>query len=213
MIKAIYAWHGEDTFVDRCRKHSINRILFAANDAQKFQIDHAFQNGFSVGLYTNPQWYGYPEAKVYRKTVADALARLTPTGKTLSVQFNNERHDPLYMLAILFWYRRQFQGRETSWCFEGRQGGWVGPMFRTKYAYTHPDIGTVQLGPDLLTNVEMVPQCYDGSMKPYDPFDTVKDLVDWGVPFNSITPMVGGEYANQHSRGADQYYYLQSRLP
>lgn len=211
-MRTVYAWHGEDANIDKLKRNRIDRIWFAAVDVTPTQIRHARANGFEAGIYTNPQWYDYPEARAFRDLIGEAVKRLSDGGP-LPVQINNERHDPLYMAAIMFWYRRAYQLRETSWCCEGYQGGWVGPMFRTNYTYTHPSVGTVQITPAVLANLELIPQSYDGNMNPYDPHDVVKDLVDWGCPYPAINPIVGGEYAPWTSRRANQHFYLQSRLP
>jgi hypothetical protein len=211
-MRTVYAWHKEDANIAKLQANRIERVWFAANDATLVQIRHARTNGFEAGIYTNPQWYGYPEAKDFRDLIQNAIRRLSD-GQPLPVQINNERHDPLYMMAIMFWYRRMYQVRGTSWNFEGYQGGWVGPMFRTTYSYTHSLVGTVQISPAVLANLELIPQAYDGSMNPYDPHDVVKDLVDWGCPYQAINPIVGGEYAPWTARRANQHFYLQSRLP
>jgi hypothetical protein len=216
-VKAVYAWHGEDANIPQCQKYGITRVLFPANDVQPFQIQHARTNGLEAGIYTNPQWYSFPDPKAYRDKITAELKRLADAGvntAAIPIQINNEVHDPEYMLRILFWYRRSYRQRSTSWCPEGYQGGWIGPgCLRTSYVYAAPGVGTVTLTGALLAGVEIVPQAYDGAMHPYDPHDVVKDLVDWGVPYQSVTPIVGGEYAAWTSRRANQYLYLQSRLP
>jgi hypothetical protein len=212
-MKAVYAWHGEDANIEKCKKYGITRILFPANDVQPFQIDNARANGFEAALYINPQWYGYPDPKAFRDRLTAEIKRIGRDNPKMPIQFNNEVHDPEYMLRILFWYRRSYGQRSTSWCLEGYQGGWMGPMLRTSYLYNALGVGPVVLTGAQLGGVEIVPQAYDGAMSPFDPHDVVKDLVDWGVPFSVVTPIVGGEYAGQSSRRANQYLYLQSRLP
>jgi hypothetical protein len=214
-VRTVYAWHGEDAHIDKLTRNRIERVWFAANDASPAQIKHARDNGFQTGIYVNPQWYDYPDAKVFRNKISEAIKRLVGGfADPLPVQINNERHDPVYMLAIMFWYRRSMQLRETAWNFEGYQGGWIGPIWRTSYSYTHADlVEPVTLTAALLANVELIPQCYDSVMNPYDPHDVVSDLVDWGVPHRAINPMKHGSYAVEWSRRKNQHFYRQSELP
>jgi hypothetical protein len=219
MIRTCYIWHGEDADVARLRKHGIHRALFAGGGspaARPEQIDAARAAGLQASIYMNPQWYGFPDAREFRIRISEAVARLA-RGGPLPVEINNERHDGEYMLQIMFWYRRSFRTRETSWCPEGYQGGWIGPdVFRKTYEYTHPSLeAPVTLGSSLMAGVEICPQAYDGDMNDFDPVDVKDDLVAWGVPYQSVHPVCDAASiaAFPPSRRVRQHFYLQSRLP
>jgi hypothetical protein len=219
MIRTIYVWHGDDADVTRLRKHGIHRVLFAGGGtpaARPEQIVAARNAGLQAGIYMNPQWYGFPDAREFRIRISEAVAKLAQGGP-LPVEINNERHDGEYMLQIMFWYRRSFRTRETSWCPEGYQGGWIGPdVFRKTYEYTHPSLeAPVTLGSSLMAGVEICPQAYDGDMNDFDPVDVKDDLVAWGVPYQSVHPVMDAASIDAFppSRRVRQHFYLQSRLP
>jgi hypothetical protein len=201
------------------RKHGIHRVLFAGGGdppARREQIIAAREAGLQASIYMNPQWYGFPDAREFRLRISEAVTKYAQGGP-LPVEINNERHDAEYMLQILFWYRRSFGTRETSWCMEAYQGGWIGPeVFRETYEYTHPALSApVTLGKSLLNAVELCPQAYDGDMNDYDPLDVKDDLVAWGIPYQSIHPVMDAASiaAFPPSRRTRQHFYLQSRLP
>jgi hypothetical protein len=219
MIRTIYVWHGDDADVTRLRKHGIHRVLFAGGGtpaARPEQIVAARNAGLQASIYMNPQWYGFPDAREFRIRISETVAKLAQGGP-LPVEINNERHDGEYMLQIMFWYRRSFRTRETSWCPEGYQGGWIGPdVFRKTYEYTHPSLeAPVTLGSSLMAGVEICPQAYDGDMNDFDPVDVKDDLVAWGVPYQSVHPVMYAASIDAFppSRRVRQHFYLQSRLP
>jgi hypothetical protein len=219
MIRTIYVWHGDDADVTRLRKHGIHRVLFAGGGtpaARPEQIVAARNAGLQASIYMNPQWYGFPDAREFRIRISETVAKLAQGGP-LPVEINNERHDGEYMLQIMFWYRRSFRTRETSWCPEGYQGGWIGPdVFRKTYEYTHPSLeAPVTLGSSLMAGVEICPQAYDGDMNDFDPVDVKDDLVAWGVPYQSVHPVMDAASIDAFppSRRVRQHFYLQSRLP
>jgi hypothetical protein len=216
MIRTVYVWHGEDADVAKLRRHGIQRALFAGGGspaAKPEQIAAARAAGLQASIYMNPQWYGYPDAREFRIRISEAVSKLA-VGGPLPVEINNEQHDGEYMLQIMFWYRRSFQTRETSWCMEAYQGGWIGPdVFRKTYVYEHPALDVpVTLGASLMGGVEICPQAYDFAMNDYDPVD---DLVAWGIPYQSIHPVCDAASiaAFPPSRRVRQHFYLQSRLP
>lgn len=181
----------------------MDTVFFSERTHSRAHLVYARQNGFRVGVYSNPQWYGFPAPRAYRDVVSRRLTALGVNREQCDVQFNIEKlaaqqagRDPNgYVVELFGWWRRSNAARATSWTFEGFQGGALYTAFR------HPN----------LTGTVLVPQAYDDRMGRFDSFGVVRDLVDWGAPFTRVLPFY--DAAEAGVRGASGFFYLQNRLP
>jgi hypothetical protein len=101
----------------------------------------------------------------------------------------------LYMRRLMYWWRRSNAQRATSWTMEGGQGGWFFEAMRS------PE----------LANVIFAPQSYHGNMTRWDSYGCVRDLVDWGVPYERVRPFYDAVELRTAYNGPG-YYYFEHRL-
>lgn len=194
------------------RQLGITHIFWDAHRHTRAHLEQARREGFKVGVYTNPQWFGFESAalsvseraKAYRTRVSQRLNQLGVNEEQCDVQFNIEKLAALeagladggnqFVIDLFYWWRRSRADRKTSWTMEGHQGGHFWPALR------HPN----------LAGTDFVPQAYDGNMRRWDTYGVVKDLVDWGVPFKRILPFTDAPEARiPYSEG---FFYLEHRL-
>lgn len=196
-MRAIWINEGDELDAPRCRAFGITRVYFSERAHSSTHIAQGRREGFEVGIYSNPQWYGFPDPKPMRDLLSRAVTRMDGDNKQLSVQLNYEPHNAAWAIEFFYWWRRARAARDTSWTMEGFQGGWCAE------ALLHPN----------LENTIAVPQCYSGSMQPWLTAAVVRDLVDWGVPLARIHPFVDAQFADWRASNVDVFYYMQHRLP
>jgi hypothetical protein len=205
-MKAIWVNEGaEVSSYDRLRQYGFTHVYWSERAHTKAHITQARGQNFQVGVYTNPQWYGYEPAKDNRLRVSRRVTALGGDDAQMDVQINHEKGAALaagqpdggnqYIIDWFTWWRKVRPQRETSWTMEGFQGGWFPQAFRSP----------------ALTGVTLVPQCYDGNMVPFDSFGVAKDLVDWGVDFKRILPIY--DAPEVFRRGSTGFFYMEHRLP
>jgi len=183
----------------------ITHVFFSERSHSWQHLQQARGNGFQVGIYTNPQWYGYSDPIQLAKNLSATLTNKFQAGSAgtqCDVQINYERHDADYIIKFFTQWRKQRATRETSWTMEGHQAGWAWP------AMNHP----VLLGnsADQRTVTKLVPQAYDGSMNEWDTWGVVKDLVDYGVNVSRVMPFQDAPRARIPY--TDGFFYLEHRL-
>lgn len=205
-MKAIWVNTGaEVSSYPTLHQLEFTHVFFDLHRHTKAHLTQARNQGFKVGGYTNPQWFGVPAAKDYRDMVNRRLSELVGKDEQCDVQFNIEKATLSQTIAtqaaqnkwvddLFYWWRRVRATRETSWTMEGHQGGWFTPTF---------------VSPNL-KDTTFVPQAYDGNMNRWDSYGVVKDLVDYGVPFSRIMPFYDTPEARiPYSEG---FFYLENRL-
>jgi hypothetical protein len=206
MSRALWVNEGAEIGdFNRLRSYGITHLYYSERTHTKAHINQARSQGFLVGVYTNPQWYGYEPAKDNRLRVSRRVTALDGDNKQMDVQLNHEKGAALkaglvdggnqYAIDWFYWWRRVRPQRATSWTMEGFQGGWFYPAMRAT----------------ALTGTLFVPQAYDGAMNAWDSYGVVKDLVDWGVDFKRIVPFYDAPEVMR--RGASGFFYMEHRLP
>lgn len=194
-MRSIWINEGDELNVDRVRAFGIERVFWSERSHTPDHIRYARSQGFSVGIYSDPIWYGYPPPQTYRDDLNHAVTRMLGDNAQLAVMVDYERHDAAWIIDFFYWWRRVRPARETYWTLEGFQGGWAYRAMRSaQLSYTN-----------------FVPQCYDDKMRPYDSAGVVKDLVDWGVDTDRVLPFIDAVEADR--RGWYGFAYMQHRLP
>jgi hypothetical protein len=190
---------------DRLRRYGITHLYLSERTTTVAHVQQARREVGGVGLYTNPQWYGFETAKDNRLRVSRRVTALGGDNTQMDVQINLEKGAALeaglvdggnqYTMDWFYWWRRVRPLRATSWTMEGFQGGALYPAMRS------PE----------LNGTTFVPQAYDGAMNEWDSYGVVKDLVDWGVDFRRVVPFyAAGEVMR---RGAHGFFYMEHLLP
>jgi hypothetical protein len=198
----------------------VTHVFYDLHQHTRREFDNARAQGFAVGAYTNPEWFPTAaaaatiddRAKAYRTIVSQRLTALSLHDEQCEVQFNIEKGglakvgiaadmaaQNLYVRRLLFWWRRSNAQRATSWTMEGGQGGHFFEAMRS------PE----------LANVTLAPQAYHGDMsRPdyrWDTYGIVRDLVDWGVPYERVLPFYDSPELRTAYNGPG-YYYFEHRL-
>lgn len=203
-MRAIWINEGaEVNSYDRLRNLGFNQVFWSERNHTRAHLEQARREGFEVGVYSNPQWYGHPDPKTYRTVVNQRLTALGVNDEQCDFQINYEVHNPAWITEFFYWWRRVRQTRPTSWTMEGFQGGWAWRAMNHPNLLGNPD--------DPRTVVTLVPQAYDGNMNAYDTAGTIKDLVDHGVDYRRIVPFVDAPEATK--RGFYGFAYMEHRLP
>jgi hypothetical protein len=198
----------------------VTHVFYDLHQHTRREFDNARAQGFAVGAYTNPEWFPTAaaaasideRAKAYRTIVSQRLTALSLHDEQCEVQFNIEKGglasvgiaadmpaQNLYVRRLMFWWRRSNAQRQTSWTMEGGQGGWFFEAMRSAE----------------LANVTLAPQAYHGDMsRPdyrWDTYGIVRDLVDWGVPYERVLPFYDSPELRTAYNGPG-YYYFEHRL-
>lgn len=174
-----------------------HRLFFSAREPRLRQptyLDAVRGRGYGCGLYWADTW----DAGLAGAQAAELMNRrwleLGGGVKSLHVQFNVERHDAGYVAELLHRWRQLRPTLPTSWAMEGFQGGWI--------ATIRAQVVT--------SKVLLVPEAYTGSMAPFDTAGVVKDLTDFGIPYDQVTVF---HDARELRRGWDGFAFTQARLP
>jgi hypothetical protein len=203
----VQSWEG-------LKQLGVTHVYYDLHQHSRREFDNARSKGFAVGGYTNPEWFGFgtgatldERAKSYRTVVSQRLATLSLHDEQCDVQFNIEKgaltnagitsmaEQNLWVRRLLYWWRRSNAQRITSWTMEGGQGGWFFEAMRS------PE----------LASVTFAPQAYDGAMTRWDSYGMVRDLIEWGVPYERILPFYDSPELRTAYSGPG-FFYFENRL-
>ena|SRR6187549_1151579 len=202
-----FTWtvEGDDPDYGNCRAHGINGLFAPLFDSltTKLYLRRFKAEGFSVqGLYLGHNWFpALGPIELADKVVAE-YKRLTfasgegdPALGGVRLMLNLEQHDPVFILACSTRVRAKLPTVGLSWSPEGHQGGWQSPDWVAKM---------------VALKIRAVPQCFVGNMERRESHAIVKDLVDRGWPFTSVSPFLDAKQLGQDWEG---YAFTEGRLP
>lgn len=207
-------WVNEGTFVqsfDRLRQLQVDAIFLSARGHSRAEVDKVYSEGFTCGLYSNPQWYGFDldgrtvdeAAKENRIRFSRQITAMGGDNRDMPVQLNMEKGAALsaglpdggkdYIRRWFYWWRKVRPNRWTSWTMEGFQGGWY-----TTTTFNAPELAGAYLSPQAYGS--------DPRTDRWDSWGTAKDLIDWGVVPRRLVPF--NEVNQLKIRGATGFFYM-----
>jgi hypothetical protein len=218
-VRSIWVNIGTDVVsYEGLRQLGVGKVFFDAHGHGRAQLVRARDEGFQVGVYDNPQWWGFPDkvadpttgrmAKRMRDITSQRLTALGVDEEQCDVCFNIEKSameqaglvsqqsQNKYVKDLFYWWRRSRRNRATSWTMEGHQGGWFPEAMRS-----------AELAATLF-----VPQGYDEAMRRWDSYGIVQDLIDWGVPGNRIEPFYDAPELRTPYVSDRAFFYFENRL-
>lgn len=210
-MRIVWVDAGNDPAYSKLDQHDINGVSF---DIRENRLDWGYlddkrNRGYSVSVYTAPNWpeYAGMSAAQYADATSARVQQInadTLLANFPKVQFDMEMHDPGYVEAVLRRWRQLQPNRDTSWTMESFQGGWMGPVVkpgREPSAFVKAIIAL---------KVRVVPQYYKGNMEPFAQDTAMKNLLDRGFPHQ----LVSGFYDAAHLPvNWDGWAFTQGRLP
>lgn len=195
-MNAVWLDEGAAADYPRLKKHGITHIFRSERDPRTTTaaLERDRAEGFKCGIYAGHGWYAHltgPELAVH---MTSQWVNLGGLSRSLAVQFNEEGHDPVRVIAMLKQWRALRPNAATSWTMEGFQGGWIKEIAAELKAL----------------RVKLVPQAYDGAMNPFDSFGCVRDLTENGIPYDRVEVFYD---AARLLRGWRGFAFTQNRLP
>lgn len=186
-------------------RHGIKGEFYASTDpvpALRANLTASRNRGHAGGLYSAWNWIPNTNDGAAYAEFANGLLLPVETqlaGKSNSfpkVQLDNENHDPDVILAMLRRWRQLQPKKDTSWTFEGFQGGWMDPGFVQEV---------------LSYKVRLVPQLYSGDMQiHFDSLAAARDLTKRGFPESLVSPFYDAAALPAEWEG---FAFTQGRLP
>lgn len=193
-------WIDEGSKPEWGRLVPFTHLFLSTRDATTAALNEIRMRGFQAGIYRVTTWdEGVDDGKEWAKLLSDDVARCVGgDGRGLDVQLavqaDIEQHDSAFIVAFLKEWRARRPRRDTSWTMEGFQGGWMREIRQ-------------QIND---SGVKLIPQAYDGAMKPFDSLGVVRELVNYGFYEQLIYPF---HDAAELRRGWDGFAFTQQRLP
>lgn len=200
---------GNDADWEKLARHGCTGAFYALTDPPadlRRRLKATRERGLQAGLYSAWNWFpesdgdtaehGRRYAELTDELVREVLKGLAGvTNSYPKVQLDNEEHSPDCILAMLRRHRELQPKRDTSWTFEGGQGGWMDNSFVAE-VISH--------------RVRVVPQSYHGNMLRVESDATLRDLLRRGFPENIISL-----FYDAAALGADWdgYAFTMGRLP
>jgi hypothetical protein len=182
-VRNIWIDAGNDPNFPLLQKHGINGCFFDVRDPRLSvsYLSGIKDKGYAVGVYVadSPGWPEVhsgtgAECAEWMSTKVEAITGLQTTASFPKVQFDLERHDPVWIIDCLTRWRQLRPKQDTSWTLEGFQGGWMNPTFVAAVTSM---------------KIRVAPQGYNGSMtKTFDTLAMARDLTKRGFPDGLITP-------------------------
>jgi hypothetical protein len=209
-MKFLYIDAGNDPDWATLAKHDIDGCFFDVRDPR---LSAAYLGGvklhkMAVGVYVVDSW---PEIKnLTGPQCAEWMeAKLLSLFQSFSfpkVQFDLERHDPIWIAQCLTRWRELRPKQDTSWTFEGGQAGWMGPVVKPPAQPSSFVQGITSL------RVRLCPQLYSGSMAPppWDSLAYTRELTAIGFPDALISPFYDAAHL---PHGWSGFAFSMGRLP
>ena len=200
-MKALWIDAGNDPDWQKLAGHGIRIVYLPVTDPVadvKRRMAEIRQRKLVVGLYSAWNWLPGNDGAAFAEWTHDHVSNLVPnaTPSYPKVQLDNEVHDPAQILAMLRRWRALRPKQDTSWTFEGMQGGWMSPAFVSEVTSLR---------------VRLVPQLYNGAMtQAWDSLTNARDLTKRGFPDALISPFYD---AARLPVGWDGFCFTQGRLP
>ncbi len=186
MSRFVWVDAGNDADWEKHARHQINGEYYAGTDSPidiARRCSESRKRGHAAGVYTALNWWGGGEGEEYAERTHAILQAvedhmrdlgLRPTNSFPKVQLDHESHEPDDILDMLRRWRELRPYKDTSWTFEGGQGGWMGPLFVAEV---------------IRHRVRLTPQLYNGEMtEVWDALTFARDLTMRGFPDSLISP-------------------------
>jgi hypothetical protein len=207
-VRACWVDSGNDPAWQQLAKHGMTALFYPLSDPPadvRRRLEEAKARGYAGGVYAAWNWPGMDEkdGAAFAQWVHAGLKNLVTEGLVVTpsrpkVQLNNERHEPEVILAMLRRWRALRPNTNTSWTFEGGQGGWMTPAFVAEV---------------ISLKVRLVPQLYNGPMtEVWDSLAYARDLTKRGFPDALISSFYDAGRLPEPV-GWDGWAFTQGRLP
>src|SRR3990172_11857843 len=137
-MRACWIDSGNDPDWVKVKAYGMTHLYFDLFDprVRTSYLHNVTTRGYGVGVYVVTNWpqVAGQDGKTFAETVSKQLSVVVPAvlGDVASfpkVQLDIEQHDPVFILEALKRWRELRPKRDTSWTFEGEQGGWMSPEF------------------------------------------------------------------------------------
>lgn len=201
-MKFLWVDSGNDPDWVKVVAHKIDGLFFDLFDPR---LTHAYLThikgpGMAVGVYVVDNWEQIKNlsGRQAAEAVDARVKQITPSTQAAfpKVQFDLERHDPAWIEECLVRWRELRPGKDTSWTFEGGQGGWMTPAF---------------VAAIIKAKIRLVPQLYNGAMtEVWDSLTYARDLTSRGFPDALVSPFYD---AARLPVGWQGWAFTQGRLP
>jgi hypothetical protein len=182
-VKFVWVDSGNNADWVKLAQHEIDGEFYAATDPVpdlRARLTASRNRGHAGGIYTAWNWISQTEDGAAYAEFTNGLLIPIETqlaGKSNSfpkVQLDNENHNPDVILAMARRWRQLQPRKDTSWTFEGFQGGWMSAQFVEEM---------------ISLRIRIVPQLYSGDMRlHFDALTAARDLTKRGFPDSLISP-------------------------
>lgn len=176
--RACWIDFGNDPSYAQLQTHGITEAVFDIRDPRltKTYLAQVQAKGLKPGVYAAWNW---PETKAldgpgFADWVDAKLKALNISQNVPLVHLNDETHDPVRIVHMLFRWRALRPKKRTLWSCEGAQGGWMTPDFVSDVRKCNVTVGV---------------QLYNGAMtEVWDSLEIARDLTSRGFLNHEIAP-------------------------